>query len=510
MNIFNKSRLKSRLYVVLIAIIIFVCMIIFYTEAHPLYIYDMDDWDYVISVRHALPSLTQWNPTKILPETLMPLVSWIGAYIIYPHSGDYIQALCYAFAFFTSLVIAVYTSIIAALIKKLYEISDNTLLVVMSLFMLSHFYPYLTQDANNAHVFYAGNVNCVFNYLIPALWNFILCCYFMMQEKRCWYDKDHYVQKGLIVLAVYLAINSNLWHSIILMSYFGIDLLVGLLRQAYNVKRKRNKNIWRFVSDFFKENFPKLLSLMVWFVSMIFEINGGRARWANSVSDKLHLKESVKAFADSICTMNVAFLMAVVAINLLALCIAGYHYKKSSEAQSFFYEQGKKLAVMIICMIYLVLLAAKVSANYIKNSNVMISWMLWLLLITLSSIVYIIKTEPRFSLILPLITYILVFEVVITKKTFAQNYASAHAPAVIKALDNDIIEQVKAAENAGESTVTVYFPITESGDWPRKPSAMGNRIANALYYHGVTEHHMEIEIITDESKDIQFHLNRYK
>lgn len=504
----EKLNRISPLFV--IAMITFVSMFIFYYTVHPLYIYDVDDWAYMTGVRHALPSVKQWNPTKILPETLMPLVSSLAAWLIYPIEGDYIRSLCMAFALVTASFITLYVVMTAVLIKKKARIQGISLIFVMGVFLLVHFFLYLTEVDANKHFFYTGNVTCIFNYLIPSLWNFILCLYFMTMERTDWQDKNGYIKKGIIVLLVYLAINSNLWHSIILMSYMGIELLFELVSGIYAHKKGRGKFIsFSFLRSYAIKNVPRFLALLTWFVSMIFEINGGRANW--NTEGRLQIKEAIENFGSSLTQIRKEFLLVIAVINVVAICVAVIRTKqivglKTDSAKRFLISQGKKLSVMVLSVIYLILLAAKVSPVYLKNPHVMISWMLWLMLISTLSLVYLIHFEVRICWLLPCVTYILLFEVLIDKKTFAENYSSMQTPSIIKALDDDIIRQVKAAESDGKDSVTVYIPVKGSGGWPIDPGMMANRVSDTLYYHGVTEKHMIISIVPDEDKDAAFYI----
>ena len=61
-----------------LGVIIFVFVVVFYTYFHPLYIFDTDDWTYIAANRVPLPSTDAWNPTRILPEVLMPLTASLG------------------------------------------------------------------------------------------------------------------------------------------------------------------------------------------------------------------------------------------------------------------------------------------------------------------------------------------------------------------------------------------------------------------------------------------------
>lgn len=56
---------------------IFAFFMYFFTIAHPVYPFDIDDWGNMISMRWAHPIPYDWNPTKVLPEMLLPLCTEI-------------------------------------------------------------------------------------------------------------------------------------------------------------------------------------------------------------------------------------------------------------------------------------------------------------------------------------------------------------------------------------------------------------------------------------------------
>lgn len=47
-----KEKLHIKRPYIIIGILVFLSMFIYYYIAHPLYIYDVDDWLYIGSVRH--------------------------------------------------------------------------------------------------------------------------------------------------------------------------------------------------------------------------------------------------------------------------------------------------------------------------------------------------------------------------------------------------------------------------------------------------------------------------
>lgn len=52
---------------------IFAFLFVFFARVHPLMLFDTDDWQYISYSRHAVPIWGDWNPTRVFPETVMPL-----------------------------------------------------------------------------------------------------------------------------------------------------------------------------------------------------------------------------------------------------------------------------------------------------------------------------------------------------------------------------------------------------------------------------------------------------
>ena len=62
-------------------------------EVAPLLPFDGDDWRYIGAIRLPFPIWGGWNPTRVLPELLMPLGGYISAFIVYPLTHNYIFSL---------------------------------------------------------------------------------------------------------------------------------------------------------------------------------------------------------------------------------------------------------------------------------------------------------------------------------------------------------------------------------------------------------------------------------
>lgn len=498
------SKLREKLPIILFVIVAFLCFYVFYTVSHPLYIYDTDDWTYVSLSRHALPQTSQWNPTKILPETLMPLAADLGVRFIMPFMGNYIDAMASSFAIIVSIFIIVYLLLFGKVLKGKFLLSNTYVVLLLVILTLLHFLPFSVSDTNNFYLFHGGNVNCYFNYLIPALINASVVMYLLVQEKLDWKNPDQRLRGGIVILLLYLCINSNLLHSGILMAYIGMRLIVGFVEEA----KKDNVGKQRFVSvlrKFIKHNLFEILIAVCWLTAAMMEMQGGRAHMGGKA--EFLLKDSVRCFVQSISNMNHLFLISTAAVILLAFMILFVSIREREEIDKTYIDMMKKLTLCIgLEVIYLIVLCARVSPIYITKPNVMISWMFYLLLMEMISCAYILKKCPVVAFGVPLLVYVLIFETVIDGKTYVENWVPDYSAETVKALDENIIRQVKEAEAAGAVSVDVLIPKTESDEWPMAVSYGGHRISTTLYLHGFTHRRMEIRLVPDESVNKEFHL----
>lgn len=105
MNLRSNGKWKRVAFYVTI----FVGLMLFFACAHPLYIFDSDDWKYIATSRLPIPvPFIEWNPIKVLPEVLMPFVAQMGVSIIRPFMGDYIASMAFVAALVLALFVILY------------------------------------------------------------------------------------------------------------------------------------------------------------------------------------------------------------------------------------------------------------------------------------------------------------------------------------------------------------------------------------------------------------------
>lgn len=514
-----KTIRENRL-IIAVTVLIFICMYAFYAVAHPLYIYDKDDWFYVTVRRHPFP-YPGWNPCRVLPETLMPFVAQIGVSFIMPFTGDYIGSMAYAFALAVSLFISAYILAFGMVFKKVFGLGDKTLSVILAILLLLHFLPLNPLNirvgdiqwgihGDIQYLFYAGNASCYFYYIIPALLNAITVMYLMTHRCLEWRARDKVLRNGIVLLALYLSVFSSLLHNIVLMAFIGMRMIVSLARSLHFKKEDGRKydSMIHFWENYMKENVFEWSVSAVWLLSAVMEAGGGRAQAGKA---KFLPMESIKGFVDSVMGMNELFLLGSFALFLLAAVVLTVTKRrnKDEEIDRIYGEWCcGNLICLVLSVVYLILLCARVEPDYIKRADVMISWMLYFFLLEMGTLAYLIKKLPVTACILPLTLYVLAFETVIDSGVYRDSFVVGYSAETVKALDDYIVRQVVEAEEAGEDSVEVHVPLTSREDWPIGIAEGDERISLTLYRHGITHRRMKVRLVMDPSVNEKFALGQ--
>ena len=497
----NNKRWKTAFY-----LLVFIGLMLFFTCVHPLYIYDADDWTYVSSPRPAVPMPFGWNPTRILPEILMPLAAQIGVSCINPFLQDYIQSMAAAFAVVLSGAVLLYLAGMDWLMQKCYQLKQERYFLLLSI-LLWHFLPFCTADTQNQHMFYADNVTCVFYYIIPGLLNAGAALLAMSGYRLS--RKNDALWNGVLLLGIYLCINSNMYPNFILTAAVCAELFYAWLREL----REKHAPFWRSIWQVLRENSVKTGIVCVWLLSILLEFTGGRARQADD-TQSFALKETLALFGQSVADLNKIWLIGTAVVIAAALVICGVSAKKCRRSEEVRKLDALYLHQMAVCglclavsILYLVLLSAKVNPDYLAQSKVKFTWVIWCFIALAVSMAYLLRRCPKTAVLLPLLLCIVVSVVVTDGSVYAEyNNAQEYNIQTVKKLDENIIRQAQEAEAEGLETAEIHIP-QGSEDWPLPLSWGGERIARTLYRHGLTRTKLQLQLVVDEEINREFDLN---
>lgn len=478
---------KKNLQISIFLLIIFIFFFVFFYKIHPITIFDTDDWLYTYASRRAIPLINEWNPTRILPEILMPLVSSLSSMTLFPLVGNYVVSLTIMHSIVVSLCITAYTYCFIKLIEKIFKTNNYLSICISIIFLMLHFLIFRSQYDNNEYMFLATNACCYYYYIIPALLNCSIVMYFLANDS--FNKSNNILKKSLIILLCYLAIFSNLFQSIILAA-FSFSLLVFEF-----IKEKYKFNIKNIIT-FIKQKIGYFLILLSWGFSQILEMNGGRAK---SLSGDNSFVSNISTTLSNLFNMhnklNRTFVWIFI-ISMIVLIIIVI--KKKLYKNKYIITLS---ATACIVLIYLILVSAKSGPGYITRPDVLLG-LVFFIFIAISSVFTLLSKKFKImSTILPLLILIMFFEINTNGKTFKEsNILNLSHESCLK-IDDIIIKQIKTAVDLEKDEVTLYIPKIESetkDNWPIATYGV-DRIANALYKHGVIKRNIKVNYeLSDE------------
>lgn len=481
---------KKNFVFIIMAILIFLFTYIFFTRVHPLIIFDSDDWGYITFSRRFMPIFNIWNPAKLFPETFMPLMSSIAAFVIYPITNDYIDSFTIITAFVVSIFISLYIYTFAKMIKRVFSLNYSSSILLSVLFFIFHFLLFKSADLNNEYMFLAHNVNCYYNYLIPNLLNYIIVFSLIAKKDDKEVTKSSPLKMGVFLLVIYVAIFSNLYCNIILAVYAGSHLIISFLDEF---KSKIN------IKNFIKTNFTYIGIILAWLVSLFFELTGGRAQYSYQGSFASALFESLKNMGKSILSLNkiiVLLLVIVTFIFLIKFISDVIKNKVDKNTRNLFINL---LICELVIIIYFVLISSKVNPVYMLHAEYIYGlWAYGLILVFMFS-AYLIKSYPKTLVIFPILIAFFIVELNCSLWTFKESNTQNINPKVCKEIDENLIYQFKKAEENGLSNINLYVPKYENeGNWPHN-EVFGIKMSSALYRHRILKKWINVRTVPDEN-----------
>lgn len=471
-------RWQEALMEIACAVGLFAFLFIFFNSVHPLAMHDGDDWGYASFTRGALPIWRYWNPSKVLPEILMPLCVSVAGYLVMPFTGDFFAAITWVNAFVVSMMITVYACMLMRCLAHTAGRSLPEAALLSAIFVAFHFVAFRTQRSENVHLFYSWNVNTYYNYLIPVLLNASLVLFWEANAPR---RPQCGVRHGFLVLAGYLAIFSNLFCSYVLAVYAGVRLLASL--------RMCRKGA---VKPFFQRNLWELMTIAAWGVAAVFELSGGRAQDLGTYGGiPAHIKRAAWRLLARAGTLNRAFLAVCVVSVLLALVLLAHSRLRDEADRRFAGQLLRFLICGILSCAYLLMLCAVSAPDYMDRPDVLFGGIFFMLVIVILSMSYVLRRIPRAVLLLPLLLVVLVFEADTRVKTFCEPNIDGYSAQKCNAINQAIMDQILMAAQAGLSEAEIEVP---EGPYWFVPDAMARAMLNCgLIDHELVGYNVEVQ-----------------
>ena len=479
---------------------IFTFLFVWFTKIHALVVFDADDWSYLAYVRDTTPVWGEWNPAKVFPEVVFPFFSTVAAYLIMPLTKDYITAQTVMHALVVSLAITGYLWCFSALLRRCFPVSRLTASLITCLFLLVHFLALRSEDSGNQYLFYCVDLNCYYNYLLPALLNAsVVMCLIRNPGLADFLSFGAPAAKGCFYIVVYFAIFSNLPASGILAAWAGSVVLLSLIAHG-KVKQ------WKGIVP--ENGFP-LLVLVAWFISAVFELSGGRAASAGGSTPLYYqLYLACKYLARILLDLNRLYQLAIVLI-VATFCVCAQTPRKK-DASLPCPGLGVALIAAAAFGVYLLMLSSAVGPTAIRRSENLFGLFFFANLCAMLMLTALVSRYPKLMLALPLVTVFLLSGVDTRESTFLESNFAGVRPAVCADISRNLIEQLQTADAQGLTEVELRVPQYVSDpdtedNWPHSLNLL-ERLPGTLYAHGLIRHQIHVTAVADSAMNINFHL----
>lgn len=480
--------LKIYWKIYLFTLIIFLGLLVFFSFINPLTVYDADDWLYIYTLRKPIPILHDWNPIRVFPETTLPLVSYFGAYVLYPITNNYFRSLSLAHGLFASILLTMYFVQFVVLFYKRNFASLNRSIAYGFLFILLHFISHIFKGNNNYFLLGSINLTCFHYYTLSAILNAILVMHFMSYGGvKEWFKNSNLFHKLIVFVGLYFAINSNLFSCVVLATYIGSNLLLTLIKEINNKKFE--------LKSYCTENWLELIIIICWFGANAIETTGGRA-------DSIH-KSLILTLPMALLCGFLSLILKNIFITVLDVVVFFSWYKLNNKKLND--TAIRFIFYIVFNLIYIILLSSASEPTYALRTEVTICTYFYLFMGMIACLNELIKADSR-KIRLPLILAGTILCLFIKPGNLYTRYNSSNIPyEKCEIIMDDLIDQIKTAQYNGEKEIVLVIPKfkADPGNWPFS-YFIGERIANALYRHNVVDNLItvkDVKATTEKNKE---------
>lgn len=490
---FTQKKIRSAA----IQLLLFLLIFIFFERIFPVYPYDGDDWLYIGSMRVPIPSLHAYNPSKVFPETFEPLTGMISAYVVYPITHKYVESI----SVIQTLIIASFITCLMFMFYKLlrskFNLSNVLSLAFEVIFFLSFFALFKLYKMNSGPQyfgFWAKDLNCYWNYIIPGLLNGILLMY-LENNSNLSYDilKDK-KKGGMMFLYLYLIIFSNIMLNIILASYAFIKIISNLLK----IRHRFN------VVHFLQITWLYILIDFLWIITVIMDSHGQRANAVSNHTSVGNVLNRYLIFINSKINKAILILSLVFIISCIFILIFS-RGKYNQSLNTIFQFLVNCACSLVITFCYLILIFSRAGASYVERPDATWAILFFFLICVVLSLLIIVIKFPFLKYFVPLAILLVGLYCSDQSLAYVRTF-STNGSQELK-VDNYIISQVVKADKNGKHSITVKVPrYNRKGNWPHPYKKYA--IANTLYNHRIVNSKIKIKVKPDSRVNKHFKVKR--
>lgn len=479
----------------LFTLIIFVFFYIFYLRIRPIAVTNIDDWSYISYIRKAVPNWKEWNPTKVLPETLTGIVGSFAVYVILPLCRNYTMANTFCFAFVTALCISLYVVCTVRWVSHQFDSSNSENAILAVFFITIHFLIFKTKEKDNSYMFSAINLTCYMNYLVPLICSFLFFIWWDEERRnhKTWADYS-IRKKAFWVLIAYVSVFSNMVTNIAIVlpvTYWFLQDTSRLFKDKVHISKS-------VVNEYLQYFLIAGFELVV----LVFEYNGGRAS-----SLECNWPDAIKAMAANLAIMiseiNIPILILICGTIMGGFLISYLDIKKDNGSIEFLNAITFRgtFFLLLYCstlsIFYTILLFTRVGLNKILRSENRMVMFFFIATLFVVSLGYIFNRFHSLLLIAPVLSFILVCSVLNGGgSTYEDSTGWKGDIVAICESNDDIINQFIVADRSGKREVNIIIRSDERKHWCGN-DWMINRIGSTLYTQGIIHNEIYAHAISD-------------
>jgi len=448
----------------------------------PVVAWNGDDWKYLSQFRDMFPSLTRWNPARILPEVLHPLVGWAVS-VLYAFCGDYVQALIWSHAL---LIATGVTALGAALYLALRGVLRDApiALFAVAFFMALSFSLLKSRATGNMFLFSSNLLTISTFYVLPNLLNSVVACGILyLHAAGARLCPPGSLRAGCCVLLLFLAQFSMTFGSALAATVAGWVVLLRLWRRPETPLQAKIVAYAR-TGTFFDALL--VTTLAFWTLAAVLDINGGR--YNRIQQTHWDFASAWQDFAGVLAQVNPATCVVVILL-VVAACVHGARKRLGGAWRE---EDARFVELIGVCVVSALtlacldlLIAAKTIDRLAGSIHVVYNAVFCGVLAVTLCVCYLLRAAPRLALAAPLLLALLFVECANAEKPWARQNPVEHA------IVEQWIHDVRTAQERGETAAVITVPKAE---WPHPKESFGKFLSQTLFAHGVTMRRMDITL----------------
>lgn len=499
---------KSERYInIIIQFSLFLFLFVYFTQITPLVPFDADDWSFLGTMRLPFPLWGVFNPSKVLPEVLGPLVGSISSLFVYPITRNYVYSIIFTQAIVVSLFIIFFLYLFKVFLNKKLEMSFREAIGGEIFLFLSFFFIFKHINTPSYSGFWATDFDCYFHYLIPGLLSASLVLIMMTQKNFMKYwNSQSSLYKGIFLMAVYFAMFSSPQLSIILASYSMVMIVLTAIQKFRLGIKKYLLNTYLY-----------LTITLLWLISILFDLHGRRAAGVTAQNNG-GLNEKLIAIGNSlnilINDLNLKVFFLFVLIIIITLCLALIDKKDHNKSVVIVTQEFILITCLLITFVYLMVAYLKAGAGYVGRIDAMWAVLCFFLLSVSISFTYLINKFHAVKVVAPLSLVLMALISFNFDYLPVQPNIGQHNSTTIINVDNYIINQIVKADREGKDKVTVKVPLGEGKVTPKDQTSnwphafyMAKCLQNTLYSHGIIRTRIQITLEPDKKINKRFYEN---